>query len=66
MTRVLIRVNGELSQELQSAFPRLAARAHHEQSTLAGEVPDQEGLQGILHALQALDIDVIEVITIPD
>ncbi|WP_328530667.1 hypothetical protein OG984_05700 [Nocardioides sp. NBC_00368] len=66
MTRVMIRVNGELARELQSAFPQLAAQAHHQESTLAGEVPDQEALQGILHALQALDINVIEVITIPD
>lgn len=66
MTRVLIRVNGELSKELQKAFPQLAAQAHREQSTLTGEVPDQEALQGVLHALRALDINVIEVVTIPD
>lgn len=66
MTRVLIRVNGELSRELQKAFPQLAVQAHHEESTLSGEVPDQEALQGVLHALRADDIDVIEVVTIPD
>ncbi|MEU6135128.1 hypothetical protein [Nocardioides sp. NPDC047086] len=66
MTRVLIRVNGELSQELQKAFPQLAVQAHHEESTLTGEVPDQEALQGVLHALRADEIDVIEVVTIPD
>lgn len=66
MTRVLIRVNGELSRELQKAFPQLAVQAHREQSTLTGEVPDQEALQGVLHALSADDIDVIEVVTIPD
>ena len=66
MTRVLIRVNGELSRELQKAFPQLAVQAHHKQSTLTGEVPDQEALQGVLHALRADEIDVIEVVTIPD
>lgn len=66
MTRVLIRVTGELSVELQKAFPRLAVQAHREQSTLTGEIPDQEALQGVLHALRADDIDVIEVVTIPD
>ncbi|SDK55637.1 hypothetical protein SAMN05428985_104485 [Nocardioides sp. YR527] len=66
MTRVLIRVNGELSNELQKAFPQLSVQAHREQSTLTGEVPDQEALQGVLHALRADDIDVIEVVTIPD
>ncbi|MFE7224966.1 hypothetical protein ACFU7D_09310 [Nocardioides sp. NPDC057577] len=66
MTRVLIRVNGELSHELQKAFPQLSVQAHREQSTLTGDVPDQEALQGVLHALRADDIDLIEVVTIPD
>lgn len=66
MTRVLIRVDAELSEELLSAFPHLTARTHRVQSTLTGDLLDQEELQGLLHLLTALGIDVVDVVTIPD
>lgn len=66
MTRMLIRVDAELSDELSSAFPHLTARTQRVQTTLTGDVADQEELQGVLNLLSSLGINVLEIVTIPD
>jgi hypothetical protein len=63
---MLIRVDGELSDELISAFPHLTTRTHRTQTTLVGDLADQQELQGVLNLLQSLRIDVIEIVTIPE
>ena len=65
MTRMLIRVEAELSEELLSAFPQLQCHVHPVQTTLTGDVADQEELQGVLNLLTSLGLPVVEVITIP-
>ena len=66
MTRMLIRVDGELTDELVSAFPHLTTRTHRAQTTLVGDMTDQEELQGVLNLLNSLGIDVVEIVTIPE
>jgi hypothetical protein len=66
MTKMMIRVDAEISDELSSAFPHLTARHHRAQTTLTGDLTDQEELQGILNLLSSLGIAVVEVVTIPD
>lgn len=66
MTRMMIRVDAELSDELSGAFPQLTARTQRATTTLTGEVADQEELQGVLNLLNSLGISVVEVVTIPD
>ena len=67
MTKMLIRVDAELSDELSGAFPHLTAHTTHRPSTvLTGDVVDQEELQGVLVLLGTLGISVVEVLTIPD
>lgn len=66
MTRVLIRVDADVSDELSSAFPHLVPRTQRSSTVLTGEVVDQQELQGVLHHLGALGIDVLEVLTIPE
>jgi hypothetical protein len=66
VTKVLIRVDGEISDELSSAFPHLTSRRHPVQSTLTGDLADQEELQGVLNLLRSLGIDIVEIVTIPD
>ena len=66
MTRMLIRVDAAMSDELSGAFPHLVARVHPATTTLTGEMTDQQELQGVLHLLDALGIGVVEVVTIPD
>ena len=66
MTRLLIRVDAELSDELSGAFPQLTTHHHRAQTTLTGDLVDQEELQGVLSLLNSLGISVIEIVTIPD
>jgi wyosine [tRNA(Phe)-imidazoG37] synthetase (radical SAM superfamily) len=66
MTKMLIRVDGELTEELLSAFPHLTTRTHRTQTTLVGDLADQQELQGVLNLLQSLSIDVVEIVTIPE
>ena len=47
MTRMLIRVDGEVTEELVSAFPHLTTKIHRAQTTLVGDMTDQEELQGV-------------------
>ena len=65
-TRMLIRVDVELSDELAGAFPHLAVHHHKASTTLSGEIADQQELQGLLSLLDALGIRVTEVVTIPE
>jgi hypothetical protein len=66
MTRMLIRVDAELTDELSHAFPHLTARSHRASTTLTGDIIDQQELQGVLNLLSSLGIDVVEVLTIPE
>jgi hypothetical protein len=66
VTRMLIRVEGDLSSEVSDFFPQLTSRALPRQSTLIGNLADQEELQGVLHYLHTLGIAVLEVVTIPE
>lgn len=66
MTRVHIRVDAELSDELAGAFPQLVKRTQRATTTLTGDLADQQELQGVLNLLSSLGVDVIEVVTIPD
>jgi hypothetical protein len=66
MTRLLIRVDGQLSEEMTGKFPHLQPRTHRAQTTLTGELRNQEELQGVLNFLSSMGVDVIEVVTIPE
>jgi len=66
MTRMMIRVDAEISDELPGAFPHLVARTQPATTTLTGEMADQQELQGVLNLLSSLGIEVVEVVTIPD
>ena len=66
MTRTLIRVDAELSRDLPSKFPHLSIQTHRTQTTLSGDIEDQEELQGVLNYLSSVGVIVVEVVTIPD
>jgi hypothetical protein len=65
-TKVMIRVDADLTDEMSGAFPQLITRHHRAQTTLTGRVTDQEELQGVLNLLTSLGISVVEVVTILD
>ncbi len=64
--RMKLRVDGELSEELLSAFPNVTAHAEGPTCTLVGTVVDQQELQGLLALLDSLGVRVIDVIVVPD
>ena len=66
MTKMMIRVDTTLSDELSGAFPHLTARVQPATTTLTGDMADQQELQGVLNLLGSLGISVVEVVTIPD
>ena len=67
MTRVLIRVDADISDELAGAL-RAVQQSQRTTTTLTGDLVDQQELQGVLNLLRqsSLGVDVIEVVTIPD
>jgi hypothetical protein len=66
MTRVRIRLDDEVTEELLSAFPQLTSTVQRTQTTLMGDVVDQEELQGVLNFLSSMGITIVDVVTIPD
>lgn len=66
MTRILIRLDDEVTDELLSAFPQLTPSVRRAQTTLTGNVVDQEELQGVLNFLNSMGITIVDVVTIPD
>ncbi len=66
MTRILIRLDDEVTDELLSAFPQLTPSVRRAQTTLTGNVVDQEELQGVLNYLNSMGITIVDVVTIPD
>jgi hypothetical protein len=66
MTKMLIRVDAELSDELASKFPHLRVKSHPKQTTLVGDVEDQEELLGVLNFLSSMGVTVVDVVTISD
>jgi len=66
VAKMLIRVDAELTDELAGAFPHLTARLHRASTTLTGDIADQHELEQLLHALDALGVDVVGLRTIPE
>ncbi|TYL54939.1 hypothetical protein FXB39_04875 [Nocardioides sp. BGMRC 2183] len=66
MTRIMIRVDAQLTDELSTAFPHLTARHQPATTALTGELTDQEELQGVLSLLSTLGVGVVEIVTIPE
>ena len=65
MTRVRIRLDDEVTDELLTAFPQLTS-VQRTQTTLTGDLADQQELQGVLNFLSSMGITIVDVVTIPD
>lgn len=59
--RYEIRVRGVLGETLLSAFPDLEAEARTADTVLAGRLPDQAALHGVLARIEALGLELLEV-----
>jgi hypothetical protein len=56
-----IRIRGVLSERLLRAFPGLEAQTRGGQTVLAGALPDQAALHGVLDRIEALGLSLLEV-----
>jgi len=55
------RVRGHLGQTMRIAFPELGARRDGDDTLLSGMLPDQAAVYGVLAAIEALGLELIEV-----
>ena len=60
-THYVIRVRGVLSERLLTAFPGLRPRTERGDTELAGTLPDQAALHGVLAQIEALGLELLEV-----
>jgi hypothetical protein len=56
-----IRVRGLLGSTLLEAFPDLTAHRRGRDTILCGRLPDQCALYGVIHQLNALGLELVEV-----
>lgn len=56
-----IHLRGLLGETLLGAFPGLHARAYGTKTVLAGALPDQAALFGVLSSIEALGLELLEV-----
>jgi hypothetical protein len=61
-----IRIRGRLSETLLAAFPELRAQELGSETVLAGELPDQAALFGVLDRIEALGLELLEVLRAKD
>jgi hypothetical protein len=61
LRRVVIRVRGHLGPTLLEAFPALTANREGEDTLLSGPLSDQAALYGVLHQIEALGLELLEV-----
>jgi hypothetical protein len=61
-----VRVRGQLSVTLLTAFPDLRAQVLESETLLAGQLPDQAALFGVLDRIEALGLELLEVLRTED
>ena len=61
--RYEVRVRGPIGPTILEAFPLLSARRAGRDTVLTGRLPDQSALYGLIHQLEALGLELLEVRT---
>ena len=59
--RYEIRVRGPMGPTIMQAFPTLTATRSGQDTLLAGSLPDQSALYGVIHQLEALGLQLLEI-----
>jgi hypothetical protein len=60
-----IRVRGPIGRTMMQAFPTLTASRSGEDTLLIGPLPDQSALYGVIHHLEALGLQLLEIRRVP-
>ena len=63
--RYQIRVRGPIGPTMMQAFPTLAAARRGQDTMLTGSLPDQCALYGVIHELEALGLELLEICGLP-
>jgi hypothetical protein len=63
--RYEIRVRGLIGPTMMQAFPKLAAGRSGHDTLLVGSLPDQCALYGVIHQLEALGLQLLELRRLP-
>ena len=56
-----LRVRGPIGPTIMQAFPTLAASRSGHDTLLTGSLPDQSALYGVIHQLEALGLQLLEI-----
>jgi hypothetical protein len=64
--RYEIRVDGQMSKELTTAFPELDSFVVPRQTVLYGQVDDEAHLYGLLIRFQSLGLHIVEFRRLPE
>jgi hypothetical protein len=59
--RYEIVVRGPIGPTIMQAFPTLTATRSGRDTVLAGSIPDQSALYGVIHQLEALGLELLEI-----
>ena len=59
--RYEIRVGGRIGPTIMQAFPTLTASPSGPDTLLSGSLPDQSALYGVIHQLEALGAQLLEI-----
>ena len=59
--RYEIRVRGPIGPTMMQAFPTLAAASRGRDTVLTGLLSDQSALYGVIHELEALGLQLVEI-----
>jgi hypothetical protein len=63
--RYEIRVRGPIGPTIMQAFPTLAEGRSGQDTLLVGSLPDQCALYGVIHQLEALGLELLEIRRLP-
>jgi hypothetical protein len=63
--RYEIHVRGSLGPTMMQAFPTLAVSRRGQDTLLSGSLLDQSALYGVIHELEALGLELLEIRPLP-
>ena len=61
-----IRIRGRVSQDVLATFDQMQSTVEQVETILHGPVRDQAELHGLLHRVQALGLELVEVRRLPE
>jgi hypothetical protein len=59
--RYELRIRGPIGPTIMQAFPTLTASRNGHDTLLTGTLPDQSALYGVIHQLEALGLQLLEI-----